>query len=174
MEPTWGPSGADKTQVGPMLAPWTFLSGLALGLCKGTVGGLCKTMEIPNGYVSPRSIADCGNPNLYLIEPITKLWCHPTGVHVSYPTDSPTATSPGLCSSLIGASWPPRLNAGSLSWLLVCFMRQYMWMATFLVELVANDTTPDEQMFIMKIVNVAKKKHSSQNGKIIPNGEFRI
>ena len=25
--PTWGPSGADKTQVGPMLAPWTLLSG---------------------------------------------------------------------------------------------------------------------------------------------------
>ena len=26
MEPTWGPSGADRTQVGPMLAPWTLLS----------------------------------------------------------------------------------------------------------------------------------------------------
>ena len=23
----WGPSGADRTQVGPMLAPWTLLSG---------------------------------------------------------------------------------------------------------------------------------------------------
>ena len=27
MEPIWGPSGADRTQVGPMLAPWTLLSG---------------------------------------------------------------------------------------------------------------------------------------------------
>ena len=27
MGPTWGPSGADKIQVGPMLAPWTLLSG---------------------------------------------------------------------------------------------------------------------------------------------------
>ena len=27
--PTWGPSGADRTQVGPMLAPWTLLSGLS-------------------------------------------------------------------------------------------------------------------------------------------------
>ena len=27
MEPTWGPSGADRTQVGPMLVPWTLLSG---------------------------------------------------------------------------------------------------------------------------------------------------
>ena len=29
MGPTWGPSGADRTQVGPMLAPWTLLSGAA-------------------------------------------------------------------------------------------------------------------------------------------------
>ena len=28
MRPTWGPSGADMTQVGPMLAPWTLLSGI--------------------------------------------------------------------------------------------------------------------------------------------------
>ena len=27
MGPIWDPSGADKTQVGPMLAPWTLLSG---------------------------------------------------------------------------------------------------------------------------------------------------
>ena len=27
MRPTWGPSGADRTQVGPMLASWTLLSG---------------------------------------------------------------------------------------------------------------------------------------------------
>ena len=28
MGPTWGPAGADRTQVGPMLAPWTLLSGM--------------------------------------------------------------------------------------------------------------------------------------------------
>ena len=28
MGPTWGPSAADRTQVGPMLAPWTLLSGM--------------------------------------------------------------------------------------------------------------------------------------------------
>ena len=28
MRPTWGPPGADRIQVGPMLAPWTLLSGL--------------------------------------------------------------------------------------------------------------------------------------------------
>ena len=32
MGPTWGPSWADMTQVGPMLAPWTLLSG-AIVLC---------------------------------------------------------------------------------------------------------------------------------------------
>ena len=30
MGPTWGPSGTDRTQVGPMLAPWTLLSGMHL------------------------------------------------------------------------------------------------------------------------------------------------
>ena len=28
MGPTWGPRGDDRTQVGPMLAPWTLLSGI--------------------------------------------------------------------------------------------------------------------------------------------------
>ena len=28
MGPTWGPSGADRTQVGPMLVPWILLSGI--------------------------------------------------------------------------------------------------------------------------------------------------
>ena len=28
MGPTWDPHGADRNQVGPMLAPWTLLSGL--------------------------------------------------------------------------------------------------------------------------------------------------
>ena len=28
MGPTWGPSWANRTQVGPMLAPWTLLSGI--------------------------------------------------------------------------------------------------------------------------------------------------
>ena len=27
MEPTWGPSGSCRPQIGPMLAPWTLLSG---------------------------------------------------------------------------------------------------------------------------------------------------
>ena len=34
MGPTWGPSGADRTQVGPMLAPWILLSGDILNKMK--------------------------------------------------------------------------------------------------------------------------------------------
>ena len=34
MRSTWGPSGADRTQVGPMLAPWTLLAG-SVWLCSG-------------------------------------------------------------------------------------------------------------------------------------------
>ena len=30
MGTTWGPSGADRAQVGPMLAPWALLSGVLL------------------------------------------------------------------------------------------------------------------------------------------------
>ena len=33
MVPTWDPSGADRTQVGPMLAPWPMLSGIQFTLC---------------------------------------------------------------------------------------------------------------------------------------------
>ena len=32
MEPTWGQAGADRTQVGPILAPWTLLSGVICGI----------------------------------------------------------------------------------------------------------------------------------------------
>ena len=32
MRPTWGPYGADRTQVGPMLTPWSLLPGLSYSL----------------------------------------------------------------------------------------------------------------------------------------------
>ena len=35
MGPTWGPSGADRTQVGPMLDTWTLLSGVSFGSIAG-------------------------------------------------------------------------------------------------------------------------------------------
>ena len=33
MGPTWCPSGADRTDVGPMLAPWNLLSGICMEEC---------------------------------------------------------------------------------------------------------------------------------------------
>ena len=44
MGPTWGPSGADRTQVGPMLAPWTLLSGY------GSSKPQCLSWEDPDEY----------------------------------------------------------------------------------------------------------------------------
>ena len=37
MGPPWGTSGADRTQVGPMLAPWTLLSGCASESCPSLI-----------------------------------------------------------------------------------------------------------------------------------------
>ena len=53
MGPTWGPSGADKTQVGPMLAPWTLLSGTPL---RYTPTGLCPHdgVRCPGDKQAPR------------------------------------------------------------------------------------------------------------------------
>ena len=42
MGPTWSPSGADRTQVGPILAPWTLLSGL---LCPSCIFLSCEIFE---------------------------------------------------------------------------------------------------------------------------------
>ena len=40
MGSTWGPSGADRSQVGPMLAPWTLLSETVLKLTQ--TSNVCK------------------------------------------------------------------------------------------------------------------------------------
>ena len=40
MRPTWGPSGVNRTQVGPMLATWTLLSGYTI--CTLTWHYTCK------------------------------------------------------------------------------------------------------------------------------------
>ena len=55
-----------------------------------------------NSYWScdPTIHCDSGNPNRYLYQPITKVWCQSIWGHVSYPTDSLTAIRPGLCNSL--------------------------------------------------------------------------
>ena len=64
MGPTWGQSGADRTQMGPMLAPWTSLSGYIYTtiayvdqlnwwpfVCKGVMisSCLCSRLQSFNG-----------------------------------------------------------------------------------------------------------------------------
>ena len=39
MGPTWGPSGANRTQVGPKLSPWILLSGIIYTLIDGGAHG---------------------------------------------------------------------------------------------------------------------------------------
>ena len=51
MGPTWGPTGSCRPQMGPMLAPWTLLSGLTIPTDNGHPrhdkwehhGGVCST-----------------------------------------------------------------------------------------------------------------------------------
>ena len=46
MMATWGPSGADRTQAGPMLAPWTLLSGISANRGVGSWDRLTFMMKI--------------------------------------------------------------------------------------------------------------------------------
>ena len=46
MGPTWGPSGDDRTQVGPMLAPWTLLFGVV-----SSRSGARPTNDISNEFI---------------------------------------------------------------------------------------------------------------------------
>ena len=56
--PTWGPSGADRTQVGPMLAAWTLLYGMVMP-----------------AYFTKISKQPCKDKNLYIyMYFITFLW----------------------------------------------------------------------------------------------------
>ena len=76
---------------------------LSLGLCKGSVGGLAKQWKFPHALRREHD-----NPNLYLEQLIIIGWCQHG--HVTYPTDSPTATRLGLCNSLPTWNvphWPP-------------------------------------------------------------------
>ena len=51
MGPTWGPSGADRTQVCPMLVPWTLLSGALRWLKQNTNKSLINSQKTPQ--ISP-------------------------------------------------------------------------------------------------------------------------
>ena len=46
MGPTWGPSGADRTQVGPMLVPWTLLSAYRVRYPCCRITGPCESCDL--------------------------------------------------------------------------------------------------------------------------------
>ena len=46
MGPAWGPSGAKRTQVGPILVPWTLLSGIISGKLKGLLEHLATDRKM--------------------------------------------------------------------------------------------------------------------------------
>ena len=55
MGPTWGQSGADRTQVGPMLAPWTLLSWVSF-VCPNSDVYLSGTVVMyAIWYIAPRT-----------------------------------------------------------------------------------------------------------------------
>ena len=74
MGPTWGPPGSCRSQVGPMLAPWTLLSGHSNGMqiCKafnhqnlGKQMRICFLQHLSQLFVSTSS-SRRGMPTLFL------------------------------------------------------------------------------------------------------------
>ena len=61
MGSTWGPSGADRTQVGPMLAPWTLLFGLWWNEFKHLL------MDHPSSTISRGTMGLRKHPRFYFL-----------------------------------------------------------------------------------------------------------
>ena len=64
MGPTWGLSGADRTKVGPMLAPWTLLSGRSPTF-EARNGTLVKCMK---GYLLEKLCSGWGSIRIHRSE----------------------------------------------------------------------------------------------------------
>ena len=60
MGQAWGPSGADRTQVGPMLVPWTLLSGY-----------MCSAISTPPPFF--RSLENLSSFNPYIWAKVRKM-----------------------------------------------------------------------------------------------------
>ena len=65
MGPTWGPSGADRTQVGPMLAPWTLLSVIV------SILPYYHWIHFPQFY----SMSICKLIRIYIVTPYHSIKC---------------------------------------------------------------------------------------------------
>ena len=63
----WGPSGVERTQVGPLLAPWTLLSGLFR-----VTGPLCGEFTVPGEFPSQRPVTQ--SFDVFFINVRTNVW----------------------------------------------------------------------------------------------------
>ena len=73
MGPTWGPSGADRTQVGPMLAPWILLSGI-LDRCPFTCTSIPEYQMATNFCPCHDSISVTSCTTFYCNH-LIRIWC---------------------------------------------------------------------------------------------------
>ena len=58
MGPTWGPSEADRIQMGPMLAPWILLSGMFMVMCQ-----LIQALSCVWGLWCQKRVSHAGKSN---------------------------------------------------------------------------------------------------------------
>ena len=92
MGPTWGPSGADRTQVGPMLAPWTLLSGQSCNYvesdCRKCMLGCClfQTSISWMLLISPSTSAVHKHELFAVTEWLAQSWFHLLPHHLSFIT----------------------------------------------------------------------------------------
>ena len=126
MGPKWGPSGADRTQVGPMLASWTLLSGImSLGHNKSNTIGLLRrssksSLIFRHGYVISSAIITLLSHN-----PISSLthWGQEMHICVSNLTiiGSDNGLLPGQRQAIIwtnaGLLYPPKRSLGGVYWI---------------------------------------------------------
>ena len=65
--------------------PWRQTFVCHEGMCKGTVSGLWKIMDVPTSHFSLECITTEAFPNLHSDQPITNELCQPFRGHISYP-----------------------------------------------------------------------------------------
>ena len=79
MGPTWGPSGSCRTQMGPMLVPWTLLSGniLAIGLtvrCDSAYPTSFHTLYNEPINDDRKILSPCTHRLCLSVNPLTACW----------------------------------------------------------------------------------------------------
>ena len=74
--PTWGPSGAVRTRVGPMLAPWTLLSGNTQFIRLHTIH-ICLTQRIVNTQQTMLSVTKFVQWNVHISHTRRMVWLKP-------------------------------------------------------------------------------------------------